>query len=475
MMNNDDTIISHLSSIAEKGRRRTMPYDLCIVNALLADETGVWPGALGIRGGAIAAVFADAPDAAADETIDAAGKLVLPGLVDAHVHFNEPGRAEWEGFACGSSGAAAGGITTVVDMPLNNHPAAVDGPTLAAKRAALEGRSLIDYLLWGGLVTDNVATLSEQDAAGAAAYKAFMSNSGIDDFAAVTDGVLLDGLRHAASVGKLVAVHAESEALTSYLTAQIRRTGRTDRRAWCDSRPPLAEAEAIGRALLLARAAGARLHVVHVSTAAGIDLVNAARAAGQKVSCETCPHYLTLDEEDFVAIGPAAKCAPPLRPRAEVEALWERVLAGNVDLIASDHSPCPTEDKHRGDDDIWAAWGGIAGVQLLLPLLLDEGVHRRDMPLPMLVRLTSTNPARLFGLHPRKGSLRPGADADLAIVDPNEEWTVRAEDLFAQHKHSPYLGRKLRGRVHATLVRGKVVYRDGQIVAPVGYGRLADV
>ncbi len=452
-----------------------MRYDLCITNALLADETGVFRGALGIRGGTIAAAFADTPDAAADETIDAGGMLVLPGLVDAHVHFNEPGRAEWEGFACGSMGAAAGGITTVVDMPLNNYPAAVDGPTLAAKRAALHGRSLIDYLLWGGLVTDNVATLADQDAAGAAAYKAFMSNSGIDDFAAVTDGVLLDGLRHAARVGKLVAVHAESEALTSYLTAQIRAAGRSDRRAWCEARPPLAEAEAIGRALLLARAAGARLHVVHVSTAAGIDLVDAARANGQPASCETCPHYLALDEDDFVAIGPAAKCAPPLRPRAEVEALWGRVLAGKVDLIASDHSPCPTEDKRRGDDDIWAAWGGIAAVQLLLPLLLDEGVHKRGLPLPLLARLTSANPARLFGLYPRKGSLRPGADADLAIVDPNEEWSVSAEDLFARHKHSPYEGRRLRGRVRATLVRGRVVYRDRAIVGTIGHGRLVEV
>jgi len=173
-----------------------------------------------------------------------------------------------------------------------------------------------------------------------------------------------------------------------------------------------------------------------------------------------------------VAIGPTAKCAPPLRSRINVEALWQRVLAGKVDLIASDHSPCPTADKRRGDLDIWAAWGGISGVQTMLPLLLDEGVHRRGMPLPLLVRLTSANPARLFGLYPRKGSLRPGADADLAIVDPDAEWTVSAAELFARHKHSPYDGRRLRGRVVMTLVRGRVVYRDGAIVAHPGHGRL---
>jgi allantoinase len=450
-------------------------YDLCITNARIVDEHDEFYGAIGIRDGRIAALLAGAPDTPATQTLDAGGRVVLPGLIDAHVHFNEPGRTDWEGFECGSMGAAAGGVTTVIDMPLNNYPAVVNSATLAAKRAALEGRSVVDYLLWGGLVSDNVAQLAQQDAAGAVAYKAFMSNSGIDDFAAVSDGVLLDGLRHAAGSGKLVAVHAESEALTAHLTVQLRTDGRNDRRAWLESRPPFTEVEAIGRALLLAREARARLHIVHVSTAAGIDLVDAARRAGQPATCETCPHYLALDEDDFVAIGPAAKCAPPLRPRAIVEALWQRVLAGQVDTIGSDHSPCPTADKRRGDDDIWAAWGGISGVQAMLPLLLDQGVHKRGMPLPLLARLTSANPARLFGLYPRKGSLRPGADADLAIVDPDAEWTLRAADLFARHKHSPYDGRRLRGQVLATLVRGQVVYRDGAIVARPGYGQFIPV
>lgn len=449
-----------------------MRYDLCVRNARIVDERGTWRGAIAIRDGRVAALFADEPDGPADEIIDARGLPVLPGLVDIHVHFNEPGRADWEGFECGSMGAAAGGMTTVVDMPLNNFPAVVDGQTLAAKAAALSGRSLVDYLLWGGLVTDNVDTLGDQDAYGIPGYKAFMSNSAIDDFPAAGDGVLYEGLRHAAASGKLVAVHAESETLTAHYTARLRAAGRIDRRAWLESRPPLAELEAIGRALLLARAAGARLHIVHVSLAEGVDLVDAARQAGQQVSCETCPHYLTLDEDDFLAIGPRAKCAPPLRSRANVEALWQRVLQGKLDLIASDHSPCPTADKLRGEDDIWQAWGGISGVQLLLPLLLEEGVHRRGLSLPLLARLTSANPARLLGLYPRKGSLQPGADADLTIVDPGQEWTVSAGALFARHQHTPYEGRRLHGRVIATLVRGLVVYKDGEIVTPPGHGRL---
>lgn len=449
-----------------------MRYDLCITNALVVEASGTWRGGIGVRDGRVVARFEGDADGPADERIDAGGLPLLPGLIDAHVHFNDPGRADWEGFAHGSMGAAAGGVTTVVDMPLNNLPAAVDGATLRAKAEAIRGHALVDYGLWGGLVTDNIAELPGQDAAGALAYKAFMSDSGIDDFTAVTDGVLYEGLRHAARSGRLVGVHAESDALTLHFAARLRGAGRHDRQAWLDSRPAFAEQEAIGRALLLARAAGARLHIVHVSTAEGVDMVRAAQAAGQPVSCETCPHYLLLDEEDFLALGSVAKCAPPLRPRAMVEALWRRVLAGEVDMLASDHSPCPTEAKRRGDDDIWQAWGGISGVQTSLPLLLDEGVHRRGMPLPLLVRLMSANPARLFGLAPAKGSLAVGADADCVLVDPDAEWTIDAGALFARHKHSPFHGRRVRGQVRTTILRGQVIFHNGAIVGQPGYGRI---
>ncbi len=448
-----------------------MDYDLCVVNALIIDEERSWKGGFGVRHGKVVAHFAGEPDGPAETTVDAGGLPVLPGLIDAHVHFNDPGRADWEGFTCGTMGAAAGGVTSIIDMPLNNHPAAVDGATLAAKHTAVAGRAVVDYMLWGGLVTDNIAQLPGQDASGAVAYKAFMCNSGIEDFPAVTDGVLLDGLRHAARTGKLVAVHAESELLTAYFTARLRASGRVDRRAWLEARPDFAELEAISRALLLARIAGARLHIVHVSIADGVDAIRAAQQRGQPVTCETCPHYLVLDEEDFVSIGPPAKCAPPLRPRANVEALWERVLAGQVELIASDHSPCPTTDKLRGEHDIWLAWGGITGVQTMLPLLLHEGVHRRGMSLSLLTRLTAANPARLFGLYPTKGSLQPGADADFVIVAPDEEWTIQAGDLYARHKHTPYEGRRVCGRVRTTVLRGQVVYQDGQVVAAPGQGR----
>jgi allantoinase len=216
----------------------------------------------------------------------------------------------------------------------------------------------------------------------------------------------------------------------------------------------------------------ARVHFVHLSTPEAVRLVAQARAAGASVSAETCPHYLMLDEDDLARLGPVAKCAPPLRPRALVDELWAAVLAGQVDLVASDHSPCPTADKDRGADDIWLAWGGISGVQTMLPVLLTEGVHARRLPLPRLVGLTAAEPARRYGLFPRKGALDPGSDADLALVDVHHGWTLERRHLRARWPISPFLGRAFRGRVVATVVRGTVVYREGEIVAPPGHGRL---
>lgn len=449
-----------------------MKVDLLIAGGRLVSEHEVIAADLAVADGRVAAILEPGmAGVTAERRIDAGGRLLLPGLVDAHVHFNEPGRTHWEGYATGSAAAAAGGITTFLDMPLNNDPPTLDGASLAIKAAAVADKSVVDYGLWGGIVPGNLGKLGELRAGGVVAAKAFMCHSGLDGYPGVDDAALYGALKQGAALGLIVGLHAESDGLTTALGQEAQAAGQQGARAWAESRPPFAEVEPVRRALYLAGQTGASIHFVHVSTSAAVREVAAARAEGVKATLETCPHYLALDEDDLARLGPYGKCAPPLRSRRLVEELWREVLAGRVDLITSDHSPCPPEDKDRGQDDIWRAWGGLHGVQTLLPVLLTEGIQARGMPLPLLVRLTSAAPARRYGLYPRKGALLVGSDADVAIVDPDAAWRLDAGMLKTRWPISPFLGKQFRGLVEATLVRGTVVYQDGEIRVQPGYGK----
>ena len=449
-----------------------MTAKLLFYHGRFVTESGEFSGGIVVEEGRITQLISgDTTSVQADQAIDLGGKTVLPGMVDDHVHFNEPGREHWEGYQSGSMAAAAGGVTTFIEMPLNATPPSINRANLLHKQTAVRDKSVVDYALWGGLVDDNLADLADLDAEGVIGFKGFMSESGVD-FARIDDDILYEGLRQSALLGNLVAVHAENEYVTRILGKQLRAQGRTDRAAWSESRPPTAELEALRRAIYWAGVSGGNLHVVHTTIAAGMRAANEAKAQGINVTVETCPHYLFFDDQDFERLGPVAKCAPPLRARTEVEALWDCVLKGMVDTIASDHSPCPWADKAPGMEDIWQAWGGISGVQTLLPVLLTEGVHKRGLALTDLVRMTSANPARIFGLYPAKGSLLPGADADFVVIDPDKEWELSAADLFYRHKHSPYSGTRFKGLVERTVVRGVTVYQDGNILAEPGYGRL---
>jgi allantoinase len=356
-------------------------------------------------------------------------------------------------------------------MPLNATPPSIDREKLLYKREAVHSEAVVDYAHWGGLVDNNLAALDELHAEGVIGFKAFLSNSGVD-FERIDDDLIYAGLLQTARFGTVLGTHAENEYVTRLLGQQLQAAGRTDRAAWPESRPPFAELEAIQRAITWAGVSGGNLHIVHVTIADGIRAVAQARQEGINVTVETCPHYLFFDHDDFVRIGPAAKCAPPIRDRAEVEALWDCVLAGLVDTIASDHSPCPWADKAQGMDNIWQAWGGISGLQTMLPAVLTAGVHKRGLSLPAVARLMAANPARIFGLYPQKGSLLPGSDADLVVVDLNREWTLSVEDLFYKNKHSAYVGYSFKGAVERTLVRGVTVYQNGQITAQPGFGQL---
>ena len=422
------------------------------------------------------------------EEIDATGLHIFPGVIDAHVHFNEPGRSDWEGIETGSRAIAAGGGTLFFDMPLNAHPPTCDAESFDLKLAAAQNNSVTDFAFWGGLVPGNLDKLEELAACGVIGFKAFMANSGIEDFSCVDDATLKAGMKCAAKLNLLVAVHAESEVLTSKLAREKIAAGKTSIRDYLDSRPVAAELEAIRRAIDLAGETGCALHVVHVSSGEGVVLVAAAKKSGVDVTCETCPHYLVLTEADVEKLGAVAKCAPPLRPAGVQENLWQHLRAGDVTTIGSDHSPSPPEMKT--DKNFFKVWGGISGGQHTLPLLLSrrrrgdesqiilEGNSQRlvtssptsELPLSLISCLLTTNVARRFQI-PYKGIIAPGFDADFALVDLNQSFTVTKDDLFYRHQQSPYIGRALTGRVVQTILRGQTVFKDGKIVSPPA-GRL---
>jgi allantoinase len=430
--------------------------DVTVRGGTLVTADGLRRADLAIEDGRIMAIAPDLPGAR--EEIDARGLIVLPGVIDAHVHFNEPGRTEWEGAGTGSRALAAGGGTLFCDMPLNSTPCTVDALEFDQKRAALEASSVTDFALWGGLVPGRVSAMARMCARGVMGFKAFMSDSGLPEFPRAGDVTLVEGMREAARLGLPVAVHAESDELTRGLAQ--RATGRGVR-DFLASRPVLAELEAIQRALLFAGETGAMLHIVHVSSGRGVARAVEARARGVDVSIETCPHFLCFTEEDLERLGAVAKCAPPIRSGGDREALWTELVRGHVDLVASDHSPAEPAMKNT---DFVSAWGGIAGVQSTLSVLLDLGHHERHLPLERIAALLAGGPARRFRI-PGKGSLSPGQDADLALVDLGASFTLEARDLHQRHKTSPYLGRSFRGRVRRTVRRGETIFLDGRITA----------
>jgi allantoinase len=436
--------------------------DLVIRGGALVTPDGIRRADLAIDDGRISEVSVDAPGGR--EEIAADGLHVFPGIIDVHLHFNEPGRTDWEGAATGSRALAAGGGTSFFDMPLNSTPCTVNAQAFDRKREALEASSITDFALWGGLVPGSVSAMAEMAARGVVGFKAFMCDSGLPEFPRVDDVTLLDGLREAARLQLPVAVHAESEALTRGLRERI--TSRTVR-AFLDSRPVVAELEAIQRALLLAKETGASLHLVHVSCGRGAALAAEARARGTDVSIETCPHYLFFTEQDMERLGSIAKCAPPLRAVNDQHALWEELVQNHVDIVASDHSPAPPSMK---SGDFIAAWGGIGGVQSTLAVLLEAGYHRRGVSLERISSLLAAEPARRFRIR-GKASMERGMDADLVLVDLHRCVTLGEGDLHQRHALTPYLGHAFRGAVRRTIRRGVTIFDNGRITASSG-GRL---
>jgi len=444
---------------------------LYIKNAKVVTGTNIFNGGILINNEKIQALVYGDQEISADLIIDAQEKYLLPGLVDPHCHFNEPGRTEWEGIQAGSFAAAAGGVTTVFDMPLNSTPPTINKHELGKKREIVEKESIIDIAQFGGLVDNNLEEIGALEAEGVIGYKTFLSNSGVD-FQRVNDDLLFEGLKKIASFGNVISIHSENEFIINYLSEKFKKEGRIDRAAWYEARPPEAEIEAIQRVCLLTELARGYVNVAHVSTPEGVKIIAKAKQRGVHITSETCPHYLFFDQKDFERIGPEAKCAPPLRSRSMVEEMWSLVVDGTLDIIASDHSPCLESDKLKGINNIWEAWGGVTGIQTMLPVILTEGVHKRGLSLLRLVHLMSTNPARTYGVYPEKGSLLPGTDADFILVDLDKEWTLKTDDLLSKNKHSAFVGSNFKGCVEKTFIRGKLVYQDGKIMVNPGYGKV---
>ncbi|GAA2115107.1 allantoinase AllB [Kitasatospora saccharophila] len=402
---------------------------------------------------------------------DLGALALLPGLVDTHVHVNEPGRTDWEGFASATKAAAAGGVTTVVDMPLNSIPPTTTVAGLDAKRKTAEGQAWVDLGFWGGAVPGNTDQLELLHRQGVFGFKSFLAPSGVDEFPHLaTPADLESALAEQARIGALAIIHAEDPAV---LDAAPQVPG-THYRDFLASRPDDAEAAAVGALLAAARRTGARVHVLHVSSAAVLPLLRQARADGVEVTAETCPHYLTLAAEEVPDGDTAFKCCPPIRDESNRDLLWQALADGEFAAVVSDHSPSTPALKllarHGGSGDFAAAWGGIASLQLGLPAVWTEA-RRRGHTLADVVRWMAAGPAALVGLTGTKGAIAPGYDADLVAFDPDGELTVRAERLQHKNPVTPYAGRTLTGLVHRTWLRGRPVDPDGaphgrQIVRP---------
>jgi allantoinase len=438
------------------------------VSQRVVTPQGVRPAALLVDGEHICEVVSQDEIPANAEVQNVGDLAILPGLVDSHVHINEPGRTDWEGFATATRAAAAGGYTLLVDMPLNCLPPTTNVAALEAKRAAARGQCRVDWLAWGGVVADNPGDIEPLASAGTPGFKCFLVHPGIDGFTMVTEQQLRAALPHVASTGLPLLVHAELPGPIEAATNNLADADWTLYNTYLQSRPEEAELSAIRLLLSLCREYKFRLHIVHLSAVSALPELSAARAEGLPVSIETCPHYLYFAAETIPAGATLFKCAPPIRNRQNREQLWQGLRDGTIDLVATDHSPCPPEMKHLAERNFQTAWGGIASLSVALPVMYTEAINR-GFALTDIARWMAEGPATLAGCQKQKSQLVAGYDADFVVFDPESEFVVSTDKLFYRHPVSPYIGERLRGVVKATYLRGTLVFSDGEFPGePIG-------
>jgi allantoinase len=392
---------------------------------------------------------------------------ILPGLVDSHVHINEPGRTEWEGFRTATRAAAAGGYTVLVDMPLNCLPATTTVAALEAKRQAASGQCQVDWMAWGGVVSDNQEHIKGLAAAGVPGFKCFLIHPGIDGFTMVNERELRAALPHVVLTALPLLVHAELPGPVDAATRPLAEADWSKYPTYLESRPDEAELSAIRLVLSLCREYHFRLHIVHLATSQALDLLRAAKSEGLPVSVETCPHYLHLSSDNVPNGQTLFKCAPPIRSRENCGKLWQGLREGVIDLVATDHSPCPPEMKRLGEGNFRTAWGGISSLSLALPVMWTEA-RVRGFTLGDIARWMAERPARLAGCESRKGRIAKDFDADFVVFEPEAEFIATEDRLFYRHRVSPYLGEPMRGVVKATYLRGNCVFVDGRFPGEPG-------
>lgn len=444
-------------------------YDVLIMGGLVVSGKAVTPAGIGIKDGKIAALLAPESRPEAGEVIDASGRYVFPGAIDSHAHLNDPGFTWREDFEHGTAAAAAGGCTTVVDMPLQNEPALTDGDIFERKLAAVSGKAHVDYAFWGGLVDSNLDQLAGLHEKGCVAFKSFIGPVS-PDYVSLSYGEAREAMEIIHSFGGRAGFHCEDFSIIRHSEMLNKRAGRNGWQDFLDSRPVSAELTATRAVLDLAAETGCKVHICHVSHPKVAEAIAEAQRAGVDVTAETCGHYLSFTKEDVLQRGALYKCAPPLRSREAVEELWTYVEAGVLSSVGSDHSPCRADEKDC--ESVFDIWGGVSGIQSTLQVVYNEGVVKRGYSPTLLARVLSEGPAKTFGIYGRKGSLQPGFDGDVVILDPNREWEITADSLHYLNRISAFVGMKGRGLPVLTLVRGRTVARDGRIVGEKGYGQL---
>ncbi|MGE5454747.1 MAG: dihydroorotase [Methylocystaceae bacterium] len=452
-------------------------YDTIVKNAMIPQGEDLVPANILIKAGTIVGITNQ--DLDAPKVIDAEGNMVLPGCIDSHTHFMDPGFTHRENFKAGTSAAAAGGVTTIIDMPCCSVPSVRGVSDMENKLKAIGPQAIVDFALWGGVTGEDVRNekhfqiVKEQTDVGVVAFKVYMTPS-VPSYPRVTDPEMYECFKAVAAVGLPVGIHAENYAMCDFYVQQYQRQGRTEGPAWAEARSILAEKVAIELGISFAENTGARLHIVHMSTGIGAKLVRDGKMRGINVTSETCPHYLMLDyREAMTEFGAFAKIAPPLRTHEDNEVLWEGLQKKWVDFMATDHAPYSMEEKTKDNGNIWTAFPGIPGVETMVPLIISEGYNKGRLSLSRTIEVLSRDAAIHYGLYPKKGSMHIGADADFTIIDLNKEWVIDKDDQYSLCRYTPLHGVALKGKAVKTIVRGQVVYDfdNGGIVGKEGYGQ----